>query len=51
MIDDQKEELKELNGLINENKRLIKKYPDKFSLKMGLKSLEARKKQIEVEIV
>jgi hypothetical protein len=46
MADD--EELKELNSLIKENKRLIQKYPDKFSLKMGLKSLESRKRQIEV---
>ena len=47
MVDD--EELNELNALIEENKRLIQKYPDKFSLKMGLKSLESRKRQIEAE--
>ena len=44
------EEFEELNKLIEDNKRLIEKYPEKLSLKIGLQSLETRKRELLKQI-
>ena len=45
-----KKELSELQKLIHENEILISKYPDKFSLKLGFKSLKDREDSILLEL-
>jgi hypothetical protein len=41
-----KEELEELDKLINESQRSISRYPERFSLKIGLQSLKMRKEEL-----
>jgi predicted RNA-binding protein with TRAM domain len=42
------DELEELKKLIVENERLIQKYPEKISLRIGLESLVTSKKKLEL---
>jgi hypothetical protein len=44
------EELADLVPLIKENELLLFKYPDKFSLKLGLKSLKRREQDLLIEL-
>ena len=41
-----KEELEELNKLIEKNQALISEFPEKYSLKIGLHSLKTRRKEL-----
>lgn len=44
------EELADLIPLINENELLLSKYPDKFTLKLGLESLKEKKHELLIEL-
>ena len=56
MVDDPRavyiiqEELADLVPLIKENELLLSKYPDKFSLKLGLRSLKSREQYLFIEL-
>ncbi|HHV23127.1 MAG TPA: hypothetical protein GXX65_00765 [Methanosarcina sp.] len=41
-----KEEIEELNKLIDDSQRAIAKFPERFSLKIGVHSLEIRKQEL-----
>lgn len=45
-----KEELEDLDSLINENIRLLDNYPDDFALKIGLDNLKCRQEQLFNEL-
>ena len=44
------EELSDLNDLIREKQHLMEKYPERFSLKMGLENLKNREKCLLLEL-